>query len=182
MDSLTWFAMCDRKRRNAAEPAYQMLKRRGFEVFTPMRTTIVGRGKNRHVIDVPFIVDLLFVHSTRQLLDPVEEVTPTLHYRFKRGGKYREALTVREDDMNRFIHAVNNAEVKEFFAIDALPPHLMGKTVVVHGGPLDGYQVVLKKMQGARHKRILVDLPGLAYAELELKDFDSIETVSAKPK
>lgn len=176
-EHLTWYVMCDKTRRNANNPAYKVLQSMGFEVFTPMTTKAVGRGKEKRVIEIPFIVDLLFVHSTRAKLDAIEELIPTLHYRFKRGGKYREVLVVREYDMNRFIYAVQHTEVKEFFAVGDLPVNLVGNTVLIHGGPLDGYEVLLKKMRGTRKKHIFVELPKLAYAELELKQFDSIEIV-----
>lgn len=176
-ERLTWFVMCDRKRRNAIEPAYKMLRRMGFEVFTPLVRKIIGKGDAKKVVEMPFIIDLLFVHSTRQKLDPIEEEIATLHYRFKKGGKYREALVVREDDMNHFIHAVESTEVKEYFAVDALPVSLIGATVLIHGGPLDGYQVLLKKMRGSKKKHIFVELPKLVYAELELMEFDSLEIV-----
>lgn len=176
-EQLIWFVMCDQKRRNAIEPAYKMLQRYGFEVFTPLTRKVVGRGKNKKVVEWPFIVDLLFVHSTREKLDPVEELTATLHYRYKKGGAYREALVVREDDMNRFIHAIENTEIKEFFDIDEVPKQVIGSKAIIHGGPLDGYKVTLKKMRGSYKKHIFVDLPGLACAELELKIFDSIEVV-----
>lgn len=176
-DQLIWFVMCDQKRRNATEPAYKMLERIGFEVFTPLTRKVVGRGKNKKVVEIPFIVDLLFVHSTREKLDPVEERTPTLHYRFKKGGAYREALVVREDDMNRFIHAIQNTEIKEFFGIDEVPKEIIGSKAIIHGGPLDGYNVTLRKLRGSYKKHIFVELPGLACTELELKVFDSIEVV-----
>lgn len=169
-----WFFMCDQKRRNALDPAYKMLDARGFEVFTPMVKKIVGTGKSKRVVEVPLLSDILFVYSTEEKLDPIIEKTPTLHYRFKKGGKYREHIIVSDDDMDSFKHAVENAEIKEFYAIEDLPKELIGNKVTIHGGPLDGYSVTLKKMQGSKKKRIFVELPRLAYAELELTEFDSM--------
>lgn len=169
--------MCDQKRRNALDPAYRMLEGKGFEVFTPMVKKAVVKGNQKHVVQVPLLTDILFVHSTEIKIDEIIAKTPTLHYRFKKGGKYREHITVRDEDMVRFIYAANHTEIKEFYAIDDLPKELVGNKVKIEGGPLNGYTVILKKMQGSKRKRIFVELPPIAYAEMELTVFDSLKVV-----
>lgn len=173
--------MCDTKRANALDRAYLMLERKGFEVFTPLKKKAIGTGKLKQVVEVPIFSDLLFVHSTREKLDAIEAVTPTLGYRYVKGGKYRESMTVRDSEMDRFINAINNAEVKEFFSADTLPKHLIGNTVIVHGGVLNGYEVTLRKLQGLKMKRrVFVGIKNLAYAEIEISDFSSLEIVKEK--
>lgn len=174
-ESPKWFFMCDQKRRNALDPAYKMLESKGFDVFTPKIKKIIGKGKNKKVDEVPLLTDILFVHSTEEKLDPIVAKTPTLHYRYKKGGKFQEHIIVSDKDMERFIDFSEHAEIKEFFAIEALPKELVGGNVVIHGGPLDGYEVKVKKMQGSKKKRIFIELPKLAYAEFELTDFTSLE-------
>jgi len=176
-ERLKWFFMCDQKRRNALRPAYKMLEENGVDVFTPMVIRIVGKGKSKKVRKVPLFTDILFVHSTEEKIDPIVAKTPTLHYRFKKGGKYREHIVVSDDDMQRFIYAVEHAEIKEFFSIDALPKNLIGGNVIIHGGPLDGYTAILKKMQGSKRKRVFIELRNMAYGEFELTVFTSIERV-----
>lgn len=170
-----WFFMCDKKRHNALEPAYKMLERKGFEVFTPKVKKVVGRGKFKKVDEVPLLSDILFVHSTEEKIDPIVAKTPTLHYRYKKGGKYCEHIIVNDKDMDLFIYAAEHIEIKEFFAIDELPQKLIGDKVIIHGGPLDGRKARLKKMQGARKKRILIELDKMAYGEFELTEFISLE-------
>lgn len=140
-----------------------------------MVSKAVVKGRQKYVVKVPLLSDILFVHSSEAELDPIVAKIPTLHYRFKKGGKYREHIVVRDEDMERFMYAAGHAEIKEFYAIDDLPWELIGNKVVIHGGPLDGYEVTLKKMQGSKKKRIFIELPKLAYAEMELTDFDKIE-------
>ena len=82
-----WFVMRDLKRTNAKLPAYQMLGEMGMEVFTPMVWKIVSQHGKRVRMEVPFMQDLLFVHESRERLDPVVELTNTLQYRFLRDGK-----------------------------------------------------------------------------------------------
>ena len=81
-----WFVMRDLKRRNAKLPAYKMLEELGIEHFTPMVQKIVKVGGSLEHRTEPFIQDLLFVRETRERLDPIVEKTPTLQYRFLRGG------------------------------------------------------------------------------------------------
>lgn len=179
-DTVAWYAMCDLTRPNALEPAYKMLESKGFEVFTPKKRKVVRRSKRKLIEEVPVIHDLLFVRSSLRQINPVVAEKPTLRFRFVRGGKYREATIVRDCDMERFILAVNSSEKTEYFAIGELRPEMMGDNVLVHGGPLDGREVTLRKMRGTSRKRIVVELPGFLVAQVELADFDSLETVRNK--
>lgn len=176
-NELCWFAMRDLKRPNAADPAYKMLTDIGFEVFTPLKDKVVIRHGERTVIKIPVIFDLLFVHSKKVELDKIEEKTTTLQYRYFKGGSYRQPIIVPEYDMNRFINAVRSTESPKFYLPGEITPDMVGKTVLIHGGPLNGYEVPLRKMQGSKTKRIFVDLPLFVTTEVELKTFDYLESV-----
>ena len=82
-----WFALRDLKRTNALLPAYKQLGEAGIEVFTPMTTRLFVKNGKRIRKEVPVMPDLLFVCESRQNLDPIVAKTPTLQYRFKKGGK-----------------------------------------------------------------------------------------------
>lgn len=172
-----WYAMRDLKRPNAADPAYKMLKDKGFEVFTPLKDKYVIRHGSRTIVKIPAILDLLFVHSKKEKLDEIERMTSTLQYRYVKGGYYRQATIVPEKDMQRFINAVNSSESPKFYLPEEITPDMIGKTVIVHGGSLDGYKVPLRKMRGSKIKRVFVDLPRFVTTEVELKTFDYLEEV-----
>lgn len=87
---------------------------------------------------VPFMQDLLFVHVTRKILDPIVERTSTLQYRYLRDG-FRTPMTVRDTDMERFIRAVESADNPQFYAPKDILPSMIGKTVRIIGGPLNDY-------------------------------------------
>ena len=59
-----WFVMRDLKRLNAKLPAYKQLGDMQFELFTPMKWQMVVKGDKRIRMEVPYMQDLLFVHST----------------------------------------------------------------------------------------------------------------------
>ena len=46
---------------------------------------------------------------------------------------------------------------------------MIGRKVRIVGGPLNGYEGNLQKMQGARTKRLFVELPNLLAAAVEVQ-------------
>ena len=167
-DRLQWFVMRDLKRRNAKLPAYKLLESLGIKVFTPMVWKLVVRHGKRCREEVPFMQDLLFVHDTRQAVDPIVEKYGTVQYRYVRGG-YKVPMTVREADMQRFIHAVESSENPRYYTPKEITPDMIGREVRIVGGPLDGYEGHLQKMQGVRVKRLFVELPNLLAAAVEVQ-------------
>lgn len=167
-DRLQWFVMRDLKRRNAKLPAYKLLDGLVIKVFTPMVWRLVTRHGKRIKEEVPFMQDLLFVHDTRQVVDPIVEKYDTVQYRYVRGG-YKIPMTVREADMQRFIDAVNSTENTRYYKPEEITPDMIGRKVRIVGGPLDGYEGNLQKMQGARIRRLFVELPNLLAAAVEVQ-------------
>jgi len=180
-EPFAWFAMSDITRPNALDPAHKMLERKGFDVFTPMeRRTRKWRGQ-KLIEEVPVVHDLPFVHSTRALLDPIVEETPTLRYRFVKGGKYREPTVIRDTDIECFITAVKNLPVLRYYSADEIKEELVGRKVRVHGGPLDGKEVSLRKLRGTKKKHIIVEIPPkIIFSEVEFMDYDYLEFMEEK--
>ena len=167
-DRLQWFVMRDLKRYNAKLPAYKLLESLGIKVFTPMVWKLVVRHGKRCREEVPFMQDLLFVHDTRQAVDPIVEKYGTVQYRYVRGG-YKVPMTVREADMQRFIHAVESSENPRYYTPKEITPDMIGREVRIVGGPLDGYEGHLQKMQGVRVKRLFVEIPSILTASVEVQ-------------
>ncbi len=171
-----WYVMRDLKRPNALRPAYKELADAGVEVFTPMRWVLKTRNGRRVREQVPFIFDLLFAHETRSVLDPIVDKIPTLQYRYRRGGEYREPMTVAEPDMDVFIRAVSVSQNPEYFLPAELSPSMYGRTVRVVGGVLDGYEGKLLNVRGTKTKRLLVELPDFVTVGIEA-DFEYIRII-----
>ena len=167
-DRLQWFVMRDLKRCNAKLLAYKLFKELGMEVFTPMVWKLSVRHGKRCREEVPFMQDLLFVHDTRRAVDPVVEKYDTVQYRYVRGG-YKIPMTVRDADMQRFIHAVESCENPCYYKPDEISSDMIGRKVRIVGGSLDGYEGYLQKMQGARTRRLFVELPNLLAAAVEVR-------------
>lgn len=170
-----WFVMRDLTRSNAKRPAYVLLGEQSVEVFTPMvRRTLLRNGRKTWV-EVPFLHDLLFVHASRAEMDPIVEHTPTLQYRYVRGG-WQEAMTVPAEEMERFIHAVRSTSSPRFYRPEEITPEMYGKRVRIVGGALDGYEGHLQSMRGSKVKRLLVELPNYLTASVEVQP-DLIEVL-----
>lgn len=165
-----WFAMRDLKRANALMPAYKQLAEAGMEVFTPMTTRFVVRDGKRIRKEVPVMRDLLFVNESRQTLDPIVAKTPTLQYRFRRGGKHGEAIVVPAEDMARFIGAVEASDNPKFYSAEEVTPLMCGRKIRMVGGALDGYEGILQTVRGSKTKHLIITLPTLIAVSVDIND------------
>ena len=112
-----WFVLRDLKRANSKKLSYKLFEEKGMEFFTPMKSKLmVVKGKQVRK-EVPCIPDLLFVHETREKLDPIIEEVPTIQYRWVR-NKYREPMVVSDAEMERFMVAVAAAGIGYFQRYD----------------------------------------------------------------
>ena len=71
--------------------------------------------------------------------------------------------------MQRFIHAVESTKNTRYYTPEEITSDMIGRKVRIVGGPLDGYEGNLQKMQGARTKRLFVELPNLLAAAVEVQ-------------
>ena len=167
-----WYVLRDLKRANAKERAYEMLRHEegdDIEVFTPLMKRAFERRGRKVIEDVPVVSDLLFVYASRRRLDSIVASVPTLQYRYVRGCKQNEPMTVRDEEMNRFIAVVRGIEDVKYYTPEEVSPAMYDKRIVIVGGRLDGYEGRLKTTRGSRVKRLIVELPGLLAAGVEVE-------------
>lgn len=163
-----WYVLRDLKRPNAKLPAYKLLEEMGKDVFTLKKWQQVERNGKIERIEVPFVPDLLFVHDTKENLDPILGKIKRLQYRYVKGGGYLQPMTVSDMDMERFIKAVNSSENPRFYLPEEISAQKRGKEVSVVGGPLAGYRGRLLAMRAAKMKRLLVELKDFFYVGVEV--------------
>lgn len=163
-----WFVMRDLRRRNSNSLAIHDLERAGLEVFTPMTRIIMTIGGRRQRRDVPVIQDLLFVHEQKEAIDVFVAMYRTLQYRYLRGKTIDDPMTVRDDDMERFIYAVRQTESPLYYKPGEITEAMYGKKVRIVGGMLDRYEGRLLSVKGMRKRRLIVELPGLISAAVEV--------------
>ena len=138
-----WFVMRDLTRSNAKLPAYLLLAGEGIECFTPMVPKLrICQGK-RERVEAPFIHDLLFVHSSREVLDPFVE--------------------------------------RRYYRPDEITSDMCSRKIRLIGGKLEGYEGYLLSVRGSRSKRLLVELPGLLAAAVEVEPEYPVMRLAAGP-
>lgn len=167
-DACQWFVMRDLTRPNAKLPAYKLLDGLNIRTFTPMVWKLMLNHGKRERRQLPFIHDLLFVYASRAELDSVVETTPMLQYRYLRGG-YKMPMTVRAADMQRFIHAVGLSSSPQYYRPDEVTPAMRNRRIRIIGGNLDGYEGSLITTRGSKVKRLLVEIPMLLAATVEVE-------------
>lgn len=150
------------------QPKVRMqLENDGIETFSP-RKPIIKIENGKRVIKWELVIwDLFFVHSTRKILDSYIRRYDNFQYKFKSGGKQHEPLIVPERQMNDFIKAVEISAKPLFFA-----PHELnlskGERIRLIGGLLNGYEGTFLKVNGARQKRLIVELQGALCVAVEV--------------
>lgn len=164
-----WFVMRDLKRRNSNSLAVHDLAKAGIEVFTPMTQMIMNIGGRRQRRDVPVIQDLLFVHETKAALDPIVEKLPKLQYRYQVGKTKNEPMTVRTEEMDRFIFAINNTETPIFYKPGELTIEMYGKAVRIVGGILNNYEGRLLSIKKKRKRYLIIEIQNLIAAAVEVQ-------------
>lgn len=164
-----WYVLRDLKRHNSNTPAYLELRNQGFEVFTPLKWVITVRAGKRIRREIPIITDLLFVHSTKEMLDPVVSRTSTLQYRYRLGHTIHEPTIVRDKDMEQFINAVTKSNNVRYYLPEELRPEMYGKEIRVVGGPFDGYAGKQLSLRGSKKRRLIVEIPDFIAAAVEVQ-------------
>lgn len=173
-----WFVLRDLKRHNAKLPAFRQLAEMGFKVFTPLNSQIVTRGTKRIKESVPVVRDLLFVYSNKNQLDEVISHTETLQYRFVKGAPYCTPMTVPTKEMNHFITAVNSIDTPHYYTPEEITPQMYGANIrMICEGPMNAVEGRLLKIKGSGKKRLLVELPGLLAAAIEIDKTDYVEII-----
>lgn len=156
-----WLVLRDLSRPNAKNPAYKALQSMpGMEedLFIPMKRQAYVQGGKRLVREVPYMYDLIFVRRTREELDMLLVKLPGLQYRYRRGCKITDTLSVADAEMSRFKKAVESADIVEYFTPAEVPLELYGKKIRIVGGKLDGITGRLMTKQGSKVKRLIIDL------------------------
>ena len=173
-----WYVLRDLARPNAKNPAYKQLQAMPEMegcVFIPLKQRVFTEFGKRVVRLVPYMYDLVFVHKSKEELDPIIDRLPLLQYRYVRGGKQYEALSVRHKDFERFRRAIEQTDNVEYFSYDEVSPRIYGNQIRIIGGRLNGFEGRLMSKRGSKYKRMLIDLPECNLSAAILVELDYIQ-------
>ena len=71
--------------------------------------------------------------------------------------------------MDYFMKAVETSESPQYFRPEDITPEMRKRKIRIIGGPLDGYEGHLITVRGSKVKRLLVELPALLAATVEVE-------------
>ena len=159
-DRIVWFAMSAPYRRELK--AKERLEGMGIECFVPMTKSIVERRGTKRRETVPAIHNLIFVHTTKNIIKQAKQGIEYLQYRTKPCNGKNPPITVPDREMEQFI-TITNARMEE---ITYLRPDEIdikkGTKVRIHGGTFNGTEGIFVKIKGKRNRRVVVLIEGLA--------------------
>lgn len=159
-DKIVWFAMSAPYRRELK--AKERLNEMGIENFVPMTKAIVERRGTKKRETVPAIHNLIFVHTTKNIIKQAKQGIEYLQYRTRPCNGKNTPITVPDREMEQFI-AITNARMED---ITYLQPDEIdikkGTKVRIHGGTFNGTEGIFVKIKGKRNRRVVVLIEGLA--------------------
>lgn len=159
-ENIVWFAMSAPYRRELK--AKEQLTAMSIESFVPMAKAIVERRGTKKRALVPAIHNLIFVHTTKELITRAKQVIGYLQYHTHPVNGKNTPTIVPDKAMEQFI-SITNERIEE---ITFLQPGEIdikkGTKVRIHGGAFDGTEGIFIKIRGKRNRRVVVLIEGLA--------------------
>ena len=136
----------------------------GIECFIPtQKVKQIGKSGKAEWKIVPALHNYIFVHSTREKIDNIKkEYIPWLRYVIspnRENGK--SIMTVQEKQMQSFIAIAGNSDERVLYLNPDEINLTHGDRVRVLGGPFQGAEGILIKIQNKRDKRVVVKIDGI---------------------
>lgn len=169
-----WFVM--RSSYSREMKAKDLLDKDGFECYVPTRQERIERNGKIEQRTVAVVHNLLFVHSTREALDPwkrIHEEEAALRYTIdKSTGK---PMIVDNKSMQDFMRVIAQADDSLLFLDNPDIILTKGQKVEIILGPLKGVQGYILRIR--RDRRVVVSLHGIvsvALAAMPMSHFKAI--------
>lgn len=150
-----WFAMSAPYQRELKAKAE--LEKLNIPCFVPMRMSAVRHrtGKISKEL-VPAVHNLVFAHSTKELLQQVKQTIPFIQYLTRPFDGKNVPITVPDNEMQQFI-SVTESYNEQLIFLTPEEVHLeKGTPVRIIGGPFDGIEGTFVKVKGCRNRRVVI--------------------------
>ena len=171
-----WFAMSAPYRNEMR--AKSLLESKGIECFVPMRYQIVETRtgvKSRKLL--PAIHNLIFVHTSKTIIQEAKTRCEFLQYRTKPHNGKNVPIIVPDKEMLQFI-AVTQALSEKLLYLNLDEIDLeKGTRIRIHGGVLDGTEGLFVKLKGKRRRSVIIQIEGVAAVALTKVSPDLIEVI-----
>ncbi len=151
-------------------------RRYGLEAFVPLTYVVKTQRGQKHRALVPAISKLLFVKGT---LEEVKDYILHAHYvvfiRKSTFSNKEDYLTVPTKAMEDFIAVTEHHEEHVTYFRPEEISLQEGDMIRIKGGIYDGREGIIMRIKGKRNKHLVVQIPGMLIAAIELSP-EMIET------
>ncbi|MBQ8694422.1 MAG: UpxY family transcription antiterminator [Bacteroidaceae bacterium] len=173
---IVWFAMSAPYRRELKAKEY--LQAKGIECFVPMVNALVEKRCGAKIRkQVPAIHNLIFVHTSKNVIQEIKRGVDYLQYRtMPRDGK-NIPIIVPDRQMQQFITVTQTTNEELIYMRPEEVNIAKGTKVRVHGGAFDGTEGVFVKIQGKRKPRLVLFIQGVAAVALAEISTEFIEII-----
>lgn len=173
---VSWFAMSAPYRRELKAMDY--LQSKGIECFVPMINAIVEKRNGiKQRRQVPAIHNLIFVHSSKAVIQELKRGVDFLQYRTTPKNGKNIPIIVPDKQMQQFM-AVTQAANDELTYLRPEEVNIsQGTKVRLHGGAFDGTEGIFVKVRGKRNRRVVLLIEGVAAVAMAEISTNFIEVI-----
>ena len=154
----------------------------GLEAFVPLRYTVKKIKHQEHRALVPAMPGLMFAKGTEEeVKDYIAHAHYVVYMRKSTFTNKEDYLTVPLKAMENFIAATEDHEAHiTYFRPEEINLQA-GDKIRVKGGIYDGKEGIIMRIKGKRNKHLVVQIPGMLVAAIEMEP-ELVELCSTKIK
>lgn len=153
----------------------KLLDKEGIRSFIPMCYALALKGGKKERVLVPAVTNLIFVHATSTTIKEVKVKTEYLQYIIDSRSKTK--IIVPDNQMKHFIAVASICHEKMIYLKPEEVNLKKGMPVRIIGGPFDGIEGFFMKVKGARTRRVVVLVHGIAAIATAEIETDLIEVI-----
>ena len=145
------------------------VRRYGLEAFVPLKYEVKKHRHQEQRALVPAISGLMFAKGTLdEIKDYIDNAHFTVYIRKSTFSNKEDYLTIPTKAMEDFIAVTVNHEANiSYFKPEEIKLQT-GDKIRVKGGIYDGKEGVIMRIKGKRNKHLVVQIPGLLVAAVEM--------------
>lgn len=145
-------------------------RQRGLEAFVPLVYQVKTHKKQKYRALVPALPGLMFIKGTeKEVKDYMNKSLFPVYMRKSTFTNKEEFLTIPSQAMENFIAVTEkNEEHITYFRPEEISLQA-GDRIIVKGGLYDGREGIIMRIKGKRNKHLVVQIPGMLIAAVELK-------------
>lgn len=145
-------------------------RQRGLEAFVPLVYQVKTHKKQKYRALVPALPGLMFIKGTEnEVKDYMNKSHFPVYMRKSTFTNKEEFLTIPTQAMENFIAVTEkNEEHITYFRPEEISLQA-GDRIIVKGGLYDGREGIIMRIKGKRNKHLVVQIPGVLIAAVELK-------------